>query len=232
MQIQSSPMQRVCDVFPINLTLYRRLSRSSFSAALEPAAALLGTAQGNGAEAPERKFMMKNGTKKHSEKQAGSAEQNELLGRLDAASKRLNAAADEATSRIQALEERLVDAEPGITVWGATLVTEPATFRRDETSPPEAAERIVTLGFAKVKKDKWGIAVREVFKATNGRLLAEESSLLSRAERTLRLAAVPYLESLTRLVVEAVEAQSPAPDQSQIDREQGTPIIGDSATDN
>ena len=67
--------------------------------------------------------MMKNGTKKHSEKQAGSPEQNDLLERLDAASKRLNAAAEEATSRIQSLEERLVDAEPGITVWGATLVT-------------------------------------------------------------------------------------------------------------
>jgi hypothetical protein len=177
--------------------------------------------------------MMKNGTKKHSEKQqAGSPEQNELLGRLDAASKRLNAAADEATSRIQALEDRLIDAEPGITVWGATLLTEPATFRRDETSSPEAAERIVTLGFAKVKKDKWGIAVREVFKASNGRLLAEESSLLSRAERTVRLLAVPHLEALTRQIVEGVEAQSPAPEESQAEQEQGTSSVGESASDN
>jgi hypothetical protein len=176
--------------------------------------------------------MMKNGTKKHSDKQATTPEQNELLERLDAASKRLNAAAEEATRRIQSLEDRLVDAEPGITVWGATLVTEPATFRRDETSPPEVAERSVTLGFAKVKKDKWGIAVREVFKATNGRLLAEESTLLSRAERSLRLLAVTHLETLTRLVVEAVEEQSPAPAESQVEREHGTLHIGDSATDN
>ena len=177
--------------------------------------------------------MMKNGTKKHSDKQAATPEQNELLlERLDAASKRLNASAEEATRRIQSLEDRLVEAEPGITVWGSTLVTEPATFRRDDTSPPEVAERSVTLGFAKVKKDKWGIAVREVFKATNGRLLAEETTLLSRGERSLRLLAVPHLEGLTRLVVEAVEAQSPAPEESQGEREHGTLSIGESASDN
>jgi hypothetical protein len=176
--------------------------------------------------------MMKNGTKKHSEKQLGAPELNELLDRLDGASKRLNTLAEEATHRIHALEERLVDAEPGIAVWGATLVTEPSTFRRDDASAPEVAERVVTLGFAKVKKDKWGIAVREVLKSTNGRLLAEESTLLSRAERTLRLLAVPHLEALTRQVVEAVEAESAAAGETEAERaerEQSTLIIGEAA---
>jgi len=174
--------------------------------------------------------MMKNGAKKHSEKQVGAPELNELLERLDGASKRINTLAEEATRRIQALEARLVDAEPGITVWGATLVTEPSTFRRDDASAPEVAERIVTLGFAKVKKDKWGIAVREVYKSANGRLLAEESTLLGRAERTLRLLALPHLEALTRLVVEAVEAQSAAADDGQSEQEQPSLIIGESAS--
>jgi hypothetical protein len=150
---------------------------------------------------------MKNGTKKHNEKPLGDPE-SELLDRLDVASKRLNTWAEEASRRIQALEQRLVEAEPGIAVWGATLLTEPSAFRGDDTSVPEAAERVVTLGFAKVKKDKWGIAVREVLKGKNGRLLAEESTLLHKAERHLRLLALPHLEALTRQVVEAVEAQT------------------------
>jgi len=173
--------------------------------------------------------MMKNGSKKHSEKQVGAPGLNELLERLDGASKRINTLAEEATRRIQTLEARLVDAEPGITVWGATLVTEPSTFRRDDASAPEAAERVVTLGFAKVKKDKWGIAVREVFKGANGRLLAEESTLLSRAERTLRLLALPHLEALTRQVVEAVEAQSAAAEDDQAEQEPSL-VIGESAS--
>ena len=173
--------------------------------------------------------MMKNGTKKHSEK-VGAPELNELLERLDGASKRINTLAEEATRRIQTLESRLVDAEPGITIWGATLVSEASSFRRDEASAPEPAERVVTLGFAKVKKDKWGIAVREVYKGAHGRLLAEESTLLSRAERTLRLLAVPHLEALTRLIVEAVEAQSAAADDGQAEQaDQDQLVIGESA---
>jgi hypothetical protein len=50
--------------------------------------------------------MMKNGAKKHSEKQVGAPELNELLERLDGASKRINTLAEEATRRIQALEAR------------------------------------------------------------------------------------------------------------------------------
>ena len=180
---------------------------------------------------PERKFKMKNGTKKHDEKALGDPEQSELLARLDVASKRLNTLAEEASRRIQALEQRLVEAEPGIAVWGATLLTEPATFRGDDASAPESAERVVTLGFAKVKKDKWGIAVREVQKSKNGRLLAEESTLLYKAERHLRLLALPHLDALTRQVVEAVEAQAGALDNEhgeQAEQEHAKLSIGSS----
>jgi len=177
---------------------------------------------------------MKNGTKKHSEKPLGAPELSELLARLDVASERLNTLAEQASRRIQSLEERLVAAEPGIAVWGATLLTEPSTFRSENSGPPEQAERVVTLGFAKVKKDKWGLAVREVLKGSNGRLLAEESTLLHKAERHLRLLAVPHLEALTRQVVEAVEEQTAALDTShgqQDEQEQGTLIIGSADND-
>jgi len=157
---------------------------------------------------PERKFEMKNGTKKHHDKALGDSELSALLDRLDVASKRLNTLAEEASRRIQSLEQRLVDAEPGVAVWGATLLSETVTFPGDETSAPESAERVVTLGFAKVKKDKWGLAARATLTAKDGRLLAEESTLLSKAERQLRLLALPHLEALTRQVVEAVEAQT------------------------
>jgi hypothetical protein len=151
---------------------------------------------------------MKNGTKKHQDKSLGDSELSALLDRLDVASKRLNTLAEEASRRIQSLEQRLVDAEPGVAVWGATLLSETVTFPGDDDSAPETAERVVTLGFAKVKKDKWGLAARSTLTAKDGRLLAQESTLLSKAERQLRLLALPHLEGLTRQVVEAVEAQT------------------------
>ena len=192
------------------------------------AAGLLGTTQQLGGS-PERKFKMKNGTKKHNEKALGAPELSGLLERLDVASRRLNSQAEEASRRIQALEQRLVEAEPGIAVWGATLLTEQATFQADDTKAPEAAERVVTLGFAKLKKDKWGIAVREVLKGKNGRLFADESTLLHKAERHLRLLAMPHLEALTRQVVEAVEGQTAAwadDSEEQADPEHATLTIG------
>jgi hypothetical protein len=170
---------------------------------------------------------MKNG-KKQNEKLAGNAELGELLDRLDVASKRLNTQAEEASRRIQALEQRLVAAEPGVAVWSATLLTEPATFQGGDGIAPVPAERVVTLGFAKLKKEKWGIVVREVLKGRDGRLLADESGLLQKAERHLRLLALPQLEALTRQVVEAVEAQTTASDdvEEQADQEHATLIIG------
>jgi hypothetical protein len=175
---------------------------------------------------------MKNGTKKHNEKPHGDPALGELLARLDVASKRLNTLAEEASRRIQTLEQQLVEAEPGIAVWGATLLTESSTFQGDDARAPEAAERVVTLGFAKVKKDKWGIAVREVLKGKAGRLLADESTLLHKAERHLRLLAMPHLEALIRQVVEAVEAQTAALDAGKAAQEQSTLSIGGSAGGN
>jgi hypothetical protein len=151
---------------------------------------------------------MKHSSKKQSEKTEHDEEIDELVTRLEGASKRLNAAAERATQQIEALDERLVAAEPGIEVWGATLLTEQTTFRREGSDAPEAAERAVRLGYAKVKKGKWGLVVREVVKSSSGGLLSEESSLLHKAERNLRLVASRHLAPLTRQIVEAVEAQA------------------------
>jgi hypothetical protein len=153
---------------------------------------------------------MKSSTKKQTDTHLDNGELSVLLTRLQVASKRLNAAAEEAGRRILAVEELLAEAEPGVAVWSATLLTEPTTFQRVEGQAPEAAERVLTLGYAKVKKDKWGIAVREVVKSTSGALLSDERSLLSKTERAVRLLAVSHLESLARQVVETVEAQAAA----------------------
>jgi hypothetical protein len=149
---------------------------------------------------------MKHSSKKQSDKHEQDPEIDELITRLERGSQRLNAAAQRATRRIETIEEQLVAAEPGVECWGPTLVTEPITFQREGSETPEAAERVVTLGYAKVKKGKWGIVVREVVKGANGTLLSEESSHLHKAERNLRLLASPHLTALTRQVVEAIEA--------------------------
>jgi hypothetical protein len=173
---------------------------------------------------------MKHSSKKHGEKheldEQANEELDELVERLGRASRRLNAAAQRATHRIEALEERLVAAEPGIEVWGPTLVTEPTTFQREGSTTPEAAERVVTLGYAKVKKGKWGIVAREVIKATGGALLSDESSLLHKAERNLRLAAAPHLSALTRRIVEAVEAQTVGLAREDEDGDEGDETSG------
>jgi hypothetical protein len=150
---------------------------------------------------------MRNSTKKHGDKHQ-DPEIDELITRLEVASKRLNSAARQATRRIEALEERLVAAEPGIEMWGPTLLTEQTTFQQEGGEAAEAAERVVTLGYAKIKKDRWGFAVREVVKASGGALLSDTTRLLHKTERNLRLLAVPHLTALTRRIVEAVEAQT------------------------
>jgi hypothetical protein len=151
---------------------------------------------------------MKSSTKKHGEKSQTDPQIEELIARLEVATKRLNAAARDATRRIESLEQQLVAAEPGLELWGPTLLTEATTFQRDGSDGSEAAERVVTLGYAKVKKDRWGFAVREVLKAQGGAALSDSTRLLHKAERHLRLLAVPHLVPLTRRIVEAVEAQT------------------------
>jgi hypothetical protein len=151
---------------------------------------------------------MKSGSKKQSDKYQHDPEIDDLLTRLEDASKRLNVAARQAARRIESLEERLVAAEPGIEVWGPTLLREPTTFQREGSEATEAAERVQMLGYAKVKKDRWGFAVRDVVKATGGARLSETTILLHKAERNVRLRALPHLTALTRQIVEAVEAQT------------------------
>jgi hypothetical protein len=151
---------------------------------------------------------MKHSSKKHSDKHEHDPEIDELITRLEKASRRLNSAAERATQRIEALDARLVSAEPGIEFWGPRLITEQTTFTAEGSEAPVAAERVVTLGYAKVKKGKWGLAAREVFKSSSGTLLSEESTLLYKAERNLRLLAAPHLTTLTRQIVEAIEAQT------------------------
>jgi hypothetical protein len=151
---------------------------------------------------------MKNSSKKQGDKHRTDSELDELFTRLEVATGRLNAAAHQGTRRIEALEERLVTAEPGVEAWGPVLLTEQTTFQRESSEARETAERVITLGYAKVKKDKWGIAVREVFKSASGELLSDKSLLLLKSERNLRLLALPHLTSLTRQIVEKVESQT------------------------
>jgi hypothetical protein len=147
---------------------------------------------------------MKSSTKKHQT----DPEIDELIARLEVASKRLNVAARNATRRIESLEQQLVAAEPGLELWGPTLLNEATTFQREGSEGSEPAQRVVTLGYAKVKKDRWGFAVREVVKAQGGASLSDATRLLNKSERQLRLLAVPHLTALTRRIVEAVEAQT------------------------
>jgi hypothetical protein len=156
------------------------------------------------AEAQNGSSTMKSTKNKHQT----DPEIDELVARLDVATKRLNAAARNATRRIEALEQQLVAAEPGLEVWGPALLTEAVTFQRDGAEGSEEAERVVTLGYAKVKKDRWGFAVREVLKGQGGARLSDSTRLLHKAERHLRLLAVPHLTALTRRIVEAIEAQT------------------------
>jgi len=151
---------------------------------------------------------MRHSSKKQSDKFQHDPEIDDLVTRLEVASKRLNVAARQAARRIEALEERLVAADPGLEIWGATLLREPTTFQREDDEATQAAERVVTLGYAKVKKDRWGFAVREVVQATVGARLSETTILLHKAERNVRLRALPHLTALTRKIVEAVEAQT------------------------
>ena len=75
-----------------------------------------------------------------------------------------------------------------------TLINERTTHQRED-GPSEAAQRVVTLGFAKVKKDKWGIALHEEVKSKKG-VIEDRVSLLRKADRSLRLAALPPLEAV------------------------------------
>jgi hypothetical protein len=150
---------------------------------------------------------MRHGNEEIGDEHQQTPELDALISRLASASKRLNVAARRATRRIEALEERLVATDPGIEVWGPRLLTEATTFQREGADTTQAAERVVRLGYAKVKKDRWGLAVHEVVKAGDS-VLSDTTRLVHKAERHLRLLAIPHLTALTRQIVEALEAQT------------------------
>ena len=147
----------------------------------------------------------KNGAHSAHVEAAPETELDRLVAGIGRASKLLNDAAGDATRRIEALEERLLAAEPGISVWGETLLSEKASYQREDGAT-EVGQRIVTLGFDRVKKDKWGIAVREELKGEKG-VVEEDVTLLRKADRGLRLLALPHLEGLVRQILSTLEQQ-------------------------
>jgi hypothetical protein len=158
----------------------------------------------------------KNGRSKERAAEAPVAQPSELsllLGKIGEAARVLNSAASDATRRIEAVEQSLLDAEPGVAVWSTPLLSEKATYQRDEASPSEPAARVLTLGFARVKKEKWGICVREELKIRKGVTVSEELTLLRKSDRNLRIAALPHLEQLVRDVLATLEQQVGALEQ-------------------
>lgn len=142
---------------------------------------------------------------KGQEAKAAKSELARMLESIGQASKRLNDAASEATRRIESLEDELLAAEPGISVWGEPVLTQPASFTRADGTLG-VGQRVITLGFDKVKKEKWGIAVREQLKSERD-AVEEEVLLLRKADRELRLLALPHLEGLVRQILSTLEAQ-------------------------
>ena len=130
---------------------------------------------------------------------------DQVLSRIAVASSKLNNAAEEATKTIESLEEQLVEADPGVTVWGEILVAEKTSYQRDESAVAEAAQRVVTLGFTKVKKKRWGLAVKEEYRGKRDVVLQEEVTQLRKADRNLRLLALPHLPQLADLIAEELE---------------------------
>lgn len=157
-------------------------------------------------KADGKQLEAKDGKLKQGKNGKSHSELDQLLSKISAASKLLNHAAGDATRRIEAVEESLLEAEPGVAVWSATLLNEKASYQREDGAP-EPAQRLVTLGFARAKKDKWGICVRDELKVRKGITVSEEVRLLRKADRNLRILALPHLEQLTREVLAVLEEQ-------------------------
>lgn len=154
----------------------------------------------------------------------------ELLSQISAASESLNAAAEAASDTLSSVEKRLLESEPGVTVWHGALVEEETTFADEEGANEQNALRRVTLGFAKVK-GKWGIAVREELlgkkKARDTEYsepLSSEISLLRKSDRDLRILALPQLTGLLEAILEALTERAerlapPAPEPTEAEAE-------------
>jgi len=130
-----------------------------------------------------------------------SSELNGLVGKIGSVCQTMNRAAEQAGAVVEELDSKLVDADPGISVWTETLVDEQL-----EGGPSGAVRRIVSLGFSKVKKKKWGLCVKERLQDAQGALVEEDVSLLRKSDRQLRLLAAPHLDGLVKALLVQLEA--------------------------
>lgn len=125
------------------------------------------------------------------------------LNAIHAASQTLNRADDEATTEIEALEEQLLELEPGLTVWTGVLYQEPT-----EHAGPSGrlnATRSLRLGYVKGKKG--GVVVREEVLLLDGTLAHHEEVPLRKAEREVRLLLRSHLADLLNLLLSSLTAQ-------------------------
>jgi len=141
-------------------------------------------------------------------------EYTSILAQIQGAAEALNRAASDATKRIEKLEDRLVDVDPGVSVWGATLATEQDEYVDEATGETVPVQRTATLGFGRVKKD-WGFVVREELKAKKGGKgsawnvpVSEDTRPLRKADRELRILALPQLPALLQSVLDEVTARA------------------------
>lgn len=137
-----------------------------------------------------------------------------VFDRIRTASKRLNKAGDKATDEIEALEKRLVDAEPGVAAWGPTILTEESEYLDDETGASEPVQRRVTVGFGRRKK-KWGFMVREELWGKKRPedsdwtvSVSQETFPLRKADRDVRVLALPHLRSVAESVLAELERRT------------------------
>lgn len=137
-----------------------------------------------------------------------------VLDEIHSLSKKLNEAVDAATDKIESLEKRLGDAEPGVSVWSSTLLTETIPHPEAEGPGVQQVQRVVTLGYGRAKK-KWGFMVRE---EVHGKKqpedlewtepVSDEVCPLRKADRELRLLALPHLSDVVESVRDALKQRA------------------------
>lgn len=133
-----------------------------------------------------------------------------VLSEITDASKELNEAADEANALIAMIEEQLVSAGVGLTVWDGVLSHESFNFQDRYDDPDQLAESEIRLGFAKVE-NTWGIAVKdEVYVREEEQLVLRRQYiyLLRKADRETRVLAIPELPELLQEVLKQIKART------------------------
>lgn len=146
-----------------------------------------------------------------------TTEEDQFASALDEireTSQALNAAGDAATEAIEALESRLVEVEPGVTAWGAEILSEAFDLSDDDSGDSQPAQRTVTVGFGRRKK-KWGLVLREVVAVKQkprdrdfGLVVSDEVSALRKADRRLRMLALPELGGVVAAVLAELREQA------------------------